>query len=365
MKGFMGKEGFVWWHGVVEDVDDPLFLGRCKVRVFGFHSDDKIELPVSSLPWAYPMQPITSAALSGIGTSPTGLLVGSHVFGFFRDGEEGQDPIMMGSFGGIPMTPPNTGKGFADPSGTYPVTNQGVDSGKFPLGVSVIGEPDTNRLARNANKQEMQASIAAKRASTVDVGVKSTPGMRGSSTWSEPITPYSAVYPKNQVRYTERGHVEEYDNTVGKERILQYHNSGTFTEIGNGWISNPNGTRVQRVVGNDYEIIHGDKNIHIKGSKGLNLVVDGAVNITINGGANVEVVGNTNVLANGDLNLQVEGDLKASGKSIELYSEGDIGISGRSVSFISDGNVMVMRQIKRVEVNSGPPSIRPKKVNLK
>ena len=95
---YMGSSEFVWWHGVVEDVNDPLFLGRCKVRVFGYHSDDLLELPTSSLPWAFPMQPITSASLSGIGTSPTGLLVGSHVFGFFRDGSSAQDPVMIGSF---------------------------------------------------------------------------------------------------------------------------------------------------------------------------------------------------------------------------------------------------------------------------
>ena len=29
-KSFMGKGGFVWWYGVVEDRNDPLFLGRLK-----------------------------------------------------------------------------------------------------------------------------------------------------------------------------------------------------------------------------------------------------------------------------------------------------------------------------------------------
>ena len=125
MKEFAGREGFYWWHGVVEDVADPMMLGRCRVRVFGYHTDDLLQLPTSDLPWAYPMQPITSAAVSGIGTSPTGLLQGSHVFGFFRDGEEGQDPVMIGSFGGIPLNPPDTKLGFNDPSGNYPKKNNG------------------------------------------------------------------------------------------------------------------------------------------------------------------------------------------------------------------------------------------------
>jgi hypothetical protein len=371
MKGFMGKEGFVWWHGVVEDINDPLFLGRCRVRVYGFHLEDKQEIPTESLPWSYPMQPITSAALSGIGTSPTGLLVGSHVFGFFRDGEEGQDPVIIGSFGGIPLTPADKSKGFGDPSGKYPATQDGVNNKQFPLGVSVVGEQDTNRLSRNTNSAQMQSTVASARSVSVDVGVQSTPDMISKSQWNEPRTPYAAVYPKNHVRYTESGHIEEYDDTLGKERIHQYHTSGTFTEVANGWaraadgtIINPDGTRVQRVVGNDYEIIYGNKNVHIKGGRGLNLVVDGGINITINGGGNVQINGNTNILAKNDLNIQVEGTFKASGKTIELYADEDLGISGRSISFITDNNVMVMQQGKRVEVNSGDPVLRPKRVNV-
>ena len=61
---------FVWWQGVVEDRIDPLMLGRCRVRILGYHTDDKNEIPTGDLPWATPMQPTTSAAMSGIGTTP-------------------------------------------------------------------------------------------------------------------------------------------------------------------------------------------------------------------------------------------------------------------------------------------------------
>ena len=61
---------FTWWQGVVEDRNDPLKLGRCRVRVFGYHVDDLDEIPTEELPWATPMQPITAAAMNGIGTTP-------------------------------------------------------------------------------------------------------------------------------------------------------------------------------------------------------------------------------------------------------------------------------------------------------
>jgi hypothetical protein len=365
MKGFLGKEGFVWWHGVVEDTADPLQLGRCRVRVYGFHVENKTELPTSALPWAYPMQPLTSAALSGIGQSPTGLLVGSHVFGFFRDGDEAQDPVMIGSFGGVAINAADTTKGFHDPSGKYPAKASDVLAKVFPLGVSVVGEQDTNRLARNNDADQMKSTVAAYKTETVQAEVYSTPTMAGGFTWAEPPTPYAAQYPKNHVRYTESGHVEEFDDTRGAERIHQFHQSGTFTEVGNGWKTNPDGTRVQRIVGDDYEIVHGNKKVYIKGDAGLNLVVDGAMNLTINGGGNIQINGNTNILANDDVNLQIEGSLKASGKTIEFYADGDIGFSGRTISFITDSNIMVMQQGKRIEVNSGEAVLRPKRVNVK
>jgi hypothetical protein len=118
-------------------------------------------------------------------------------------------------------------------------------------------------------------------------------------------------------------------------------------------------------VGDDYEIVHGNKKVYIKGGAGLNLVIDGAMNLTINGGGNIQINGNTNILANDDVNLQIEGSLKASGKTIEFYADGDIGFSGRTISFITDSNVMVMQQGKRIEVNSGEPVLKPKRVNVK
>ena len=32
---FVGKDGFYWWIGEVEDIEDTMELGRCKVRVLG------------------------------------------------------------------------------------------------------------------------------------------------------------------------------------------------------------------------------------------------------------------------------------------------------------------------------------------
>ena len=119
MAEFMGKDGFVWWQGVVEDRYDPLYLGRCRIRILGWHTEDKTDMPTESLPWAYPVQPITSAAQTGVGTSPTGPVEGTWVVGFYRDGVQAQEPVFFGTLGGIPSLDakiPNT-EGCADPRG--------------------------------------------------------------------------------------------------------------------------------------------------------------------------------------------------------------------------------------------------------
>ena len=363
MKEFLGQTGFVWWHGVVEDVSDPLYLGRVRVRVFGYHSDNIGDLPVNSLPWAYPMQPITSAALSGIGTSPTGLLTGSHVFGFFRDGSEAQDPVVMGSFGGIPQHKQTT-SGFSDPSGRYPVSEMNVIGGTVPRGVSVIGESDTNRMARNDGAMSAKDDIPKFKSDSILRNIVSVPDTAEAKIWNEPVTPYDAVYPKNHVRFTESGHMEEFDDTPGAERIHQYHTSGSFTEIGNGWISSPDGSRVQRIVGDDYEICYGNKKICIKGKEGVDLVVDGGINITTTTVGNIQIGKDANVLIKGKANISIDGNIKISGKQIEFDAEENVAFSGKNITLKTDSCVMDIGSIIEITSKTKQAEVSPAKVKI-
>ena len=76
----------ITFYGIVEDRNDPLMVGRVRVRIHGIHSENKQYIATPDLPWAQVLLPTTSAGLSGIGTQH-GLIEGSTVFGFFRDGE--------------------------------------------------------------------------------------------------------------------------------------------------------------------------------------------------------------------------------------------------------------------------------------
>lgn len=135
MQKIFNRDGFNWWIGVVEDRNDPERIGRCRVRIFGYHTDDKKLLPTKDLPWAMPIQPITSAALSGVGSSPLGPLPGTWVVGFFLDGEDAQQPAMFGT-----IASHKKGKGFSTVPEKDEVTNKNDGVLKDKDGNPVVDE---------------------------------------------------------------------------------------------------------------------------------------------------------------------------------------------------------------------------------
>ena len=323
MQEFMGTNNFIWWHGVVEDIKDPLELGRCRVRCFGFHSGDRNLVPVKALPWATPIQPITSAAISGIGTSPTGLLQGSHVFGFFRDGVDAQQPVMMGSFAKIPQEPP-ADEGFNDPNLTYPR----VESRH---GSSIIKEQDVSRLARGVEK----GTLVETKKSSVE---KQIPIANSTKKWNEPETPYNPIYPKNHVQQSESGHVIEIDDTPDKERLHVYHTSGSFQEV------HPDGSKVEKIVKDNYEIVLGDDNVHVSGD--VNIMVGGTesnINILVTKDANIQVGGDANMTVDGNATAVIEKNLNAEAKkNVNVTAQQVLALKGaEAVGIFSGGGVFI------------------------
>ena len=144
---FLGKDGFHWFIGVCEDRDDPETLGRVRCRVFGYHTDDLTKLPTQDLPWASVVLPPNAKP----GEIPN-ITPGQWVFGFWRDPDYHQEPIILGILPGRPAETPNPNKGFNDPNSPNAPTSQSTqyrdapDFGPYPLRT---GEPDTNRLISN------------------------------------------------------------------------------------------------------------------------------------------------------------------------------------------------------------------------
>ena len=295
---FMGQDGFVWFIGCVESRNDPAELGRVQVRCLGYHTENKEDIPTADLPWAHVMHPTTDPSMQGMGTTPSFLVEGTWVVGFFRDAVEKQQPIIMGSLPGYNQETANSDKGFNDPNGVYPAAFHS------PSGHSTE-ESDINRLARNSPTR--QHEVIGKKDKSFNGDPDSpdynptgrTLGVNDSNggTRNEPPSPYNALYPKNHVFESESGHIKEYDDTPGFERIHEYHASGTFHEV------DSNGTKRTRIVGNNYEVIAGDEYVNVKGT--VNLTIDADCNTSIAGDWNIIVGKNKNEVIVGDYTQEV------------------------------------------------------------
>ena len=329
---FMGRDGFQWFIGVCEDRDDPKALGRIRVRCFGYHTEDLQKIPTQSLPWAHVIMPPTAQVGAFHNIKP-----GDWVFGFWRDPDYMQEPVIMGIMPGIPANEVDATKGFNDPNSPDAPDTQDEkykkdpDFGPYPI-KDLVGKADTSRLTSGlldahpeieARDKEVtegvptanQRKILGDADFTVDVASNWTDKLATNTdftatSWKEPKTtddsirgedasgknpetqedrvpPYkrrNTEYPYNHVLETESGHIQEFDDTPFAERIYEKHRSGTYYEI------DADGNKVTRVVGQNYHIIAGSNFVNIKGD--VNLTIDSNCKTYIKGDWDIQVDGN-------------------------------------------------------------------------
>lgn len=347
----MKHPDFRWWMGIVEDRADPEKMGRYRVRILGYHTEDKTQLPVSDLPWATPIMPVSSSSNTGVCETPA-LVEGTAVVGFFSDGIDEQLPVIVGSMPGMPqqkIEDPNIG--FSDPTGEYP---------------RYLNEPDISKLARDgaAEKHESLVKKREERVGQKDNSIRTAkapsvpnfiPDKSGKdysgSEWEEPHPRFgstdqgtytkagdspsfeegtTSVYPFNQVKETESGHVFEIDDTPANGRIHEYHNAGTFREI------QADGTRVTKVVGKDYQIVLDDKNVFIQG--GCNVTIKGDCKLRVDGDYYQEVAKDYFLTIGGDRIVKMNGN-----DILEVGTDSGTNINGnKTVRVAKDNNETIV-----------------------
>lgn len=293
-----------WFEGVVENRQDPLKLGRVQVRIIGLHTDDLNDIPESDLLWSSVLLPVTSATMNGIGLTPA-LVEGTHVIGFFRDGDQSQDAIIMGAVPGIPIEARKTTKGFYDHrtdfSGTpkkpsYPSGNTFTNQTGEPFPRSnYLDEPDTNRLARNEDTGSDTFLTSKSNTRALHTNVSLATG----GSYSEPSEGYAANYPYNKVFESESGHVVEFDDTPGAERVMVAHRSGSYYEC------LADGKQIIKTVNNQYNHVGADKNEHVLGSNNITIETNGT--IYVKGNYSVKVDGNIDYSVGGNVTYNVTG----------------------------------------------------------
>ena len=308
---YMGLDGFKWFVGVVEDNNDPDKLGRVKVRAYGFHTKDKTDIPTDSLPWASVMAPTNDTSMQGIGKFSK-LVNGTWVVGFYMDAAEMQNPIVMGTLKGKPSYK-DSRFGFSDPNDVYPEQKNSSsghgtdkDDNDFTTETQFI-ESDVNRLAKNETDLSHTVLTTKEEGRTKEVAIANS-----DEKFDEPASTYAAVYPDNNVLETSSGHIVEYDDSVGTERIHEYHRKGTFYEI------DAMGNKVTRIVGDNYQIVAGKEFVNVKGD--VNLTIDSNCNTYVKGNWNIQVDGNVVENIKGTYDQNVTGNATMDAATINLNS---------------------------------------------
>ena len=309
---FLGFSEFKHFVGVVEDRFDPAKLGRLRVRALAIHTADKNKIATADLPWASVVLPTTSAGISGLGQSPSFIVEGAWVWGYFRDGDLMQEMVIVGTLPGKPAELGNTDGGFYDP-------NFRLDADGQPTNISVypkeMGEPDTNRLAVNnpdlqhsSLSQRLIDQINNKNIPTADFDeVGSSIVASDTDSWDQPSITYNAVYPYNHVFESESGHIKEYDDSfiIDKDgirtnhyRIYERHSGGTSYEIDTA------GNRIDLNMASYFNITNKDNKHYIKGNS--DVTIDGRHKVYINKSGTANNNYDIQVGPNANVNIQVD-----------------------------------------------------------
>ena len=137
--------------------------------------------------------------------------------------------------------------------------------------------------------------------------------------WTEPESQANdetlPKYPYNHATITESGHSFEFDDTPGRERIRLQHGGAQTDGIGTFFEIQADGTRINKIVGNNYEIVAKDNNV----------IISGVCNITIEGNSIVHVKGDKYEKVDGDYYLEVGGKLSQTvADTSSIISNGDM-----------------------------------------
>lgn len=312
--------------GVVEDVNDPEQLGRLRVRIFGYHNKDTKELPTSDLPWSQVMMPVTATGLSGVGSSG-GITNGVWVVGFFQDMADAQNPIILGALPGLSIKRQyNDTDGFRDPNNVFPsstaedIPREGRDNFYSTQAYAF----------KNQTRHEDVPIAVPCNVSTIDNSKADSWFEHNPWSQPDPAEKIKPVYPLNRVHHTVSGHVVEYDDTPGYERISEFHKSGTYREI------YADGQSTTLVVGKRHTILLQGDNIYIEGDS----------NITITGNCRQLIKGNYHLEVDGDYTEKIRGS-----KQVKIGNNHQVEIGQSQAMNIQDNDTLLVTQSQKITVN--------------
>jgi len=371
-------DSFKWFMARVVEIDpkdDPQnmrYLGRVKIRILHDQTGElgktvkTLGIKDSDLLWAWPISSIQSASLSykkiveleefqtpfwidAVGTSPTGIAVGTYVFGFYLDGHEGNIPVIFGTYHKdsiYPEPPTEPDHKFLQIRGPDGETFEYQDVSGLAKGWHEDKKRDTALDGGISQATEMKNVTAPGEGGQT---LPKHPYLIGSQHLvKQPPSDYNTLWPHNTVHTTKSGHAIELDDTPGHERIHWWHRSGSYEEISNGpaetnrdslertwpdsmgpegWHEPANnhdpaapksswsGRRVRKTTESEYNFVIGNKETYVGSSLKLEIAKNSTKGI---GGNKVETTANNAYIAIGYYPRTANNDLNGLSARYQL-----------------------------------------------
>lgn len=187
------------------------------------------------------------------------------------------------------------GEGYVDANGT--ITAPFMDQNKEHPRKEYSGQSGVNKGARSGTTHQIYTGG----------------GIEGVN-----VNPHTgpSVYPKVDIKETSSGHVLEFNDTPGGERVLLKHQSGTGIDI------RPNGNIIVSTTNNKIEIVAGTSDVIVEGE--ANLTYNGNLTLNVEGTYTVNC-GRYDVTTRGDHTHNIKGGRSVSvGKSDKLKVAGGL-----------------------------------------
>lgn len=286
-----------FWIGYVVARDDRTNNARVKVKVFGTHPEDPLDVAAQDLPWA----PVVDGTYGAVSTIPA---MGEWVFGAHLDGSNAEHPIVLGRVPGYATQMPS-GSGFDGDTGFG--DSSSVDNlGKVPLHPAVGGE--------NSDQVAGPILASAQREITVEGATGVSYTMPSVQLPRRDLD--TRVYTSNDTQ----NYIVLASGSNGYTQIM--HQSGAVIQIGDdGTMLIQSSTRADNTEGSEIKHVQGSfETIVSEGDWTVKVGANGKMNF--NGDLDMECE-NFNLTVRGDSVFNIARTAKFKAASIDIFSHTD------------------------------------------
>ena len=189
--------------------------------------------------------------------------------------------------------------GRNDPSGRYPKAEY-------------VGVSSVNNIATGARTKNVYLGGSAP---GIDLDLSDEP---------------ASNYTQNQVKETATGHIIEYDDTYGRERIMLRHRTGSGVEM------RADGSVILSSTKNSIKVVAADDKVVVEGDG--EIVYNGNLKLRVQGDFDLEVGGNYSVKVGGDEDKFVKGSSEKL--IVENYEKRIIGNSANFIAKASTETIL-------------------------